>query len=96
MKKAVLGARGNVLTFGLGLGYYTYMVSERAEVESVTVVERDKEVIELFKRFILPQFAYPEKVRIICSDAFEFADRELKNGFYNYIFTDLWHDPSDV
>ena len=29
MKEAVDQAFGNVLTFGLGLGYYAYMVSEK-------------------------------------------------------------------
>ena len=95
MRQAIERAHGNALTFGLGLGYYTYMVSEKDNVETITVVERDKEVIELFERFILPQFKNREKVRIVCSDAFEFADSELKNGYYDHIFTDLWHDPSD-
>ena len=36
MKEPVDGAFGNVLTFGLGLGYYAYMVSEKENVESVT------------------------------------------------------------
>lgn len=95
MKKAINSAFGNVLTFGLGLGYYTYMVSLKDEVSTVTVVERDREVIELFEKFILPQFEKRDKVRIICADAFEFADNNLANGGFNHIFTDLWHDPSD-
>ena len=95
MKKAIDGAIGNALTFGLGLGYYTYMVSLKDNVNSFTVVERDPEVISLFKKFILPQFENPQKVRIICSDAFDFADNNFKNGGFDHIFTDLWHDPSD-
>lgn len=42
MKEAVDKAFGNVLTFGLGLGYYAYMVSEKVNVESITVVEKIK------------------------------------------------------
>ena len=95
MKKAIDGAFGNALTFGLGLGYYTYMVSLKDNVNSITVVERDTEVISLFKKFILPQFENPQKVRIVCSDAFDFADNNFKNGGFDHIFTDLWHDPSD-
>lgn len=95
MKKAIGNAHGNALTFGLGLGYYTYMVSEKSEVDAVTVVERDPEVIELFENIILPQFANRRKITVVNADAFEFADKNLGNGGFDHIFTDLWHDPSD-
>jgi len=95
MKKAINTAFGNTLTFGLGLGYYTYMVSEKDNVDTVTVIERDKDVISLFESKILPQFGNRHKVHVICADAFDFADSELKSGEYDHIFTDLWHDPSD-
>ena len=51
MKEPVDGAFGHVLTFGLGLGYYTYMVSEKENVESVTVVDMNEDVIRLFKKY---------------------------------------------
>lgn len=86
---------GNVFTFGLGLGYFAYMASQKREVDSVTIVERDPEVIGLFKQYILPQFAYSQKINIVQADAFDF----LKQNFYkckcNYLFVDLWHDVSD-
>ena len=47
------------------------------------------------KQFILPQFKYPEKVNIVECDAFEFAEKHMKDGCYNTVFTDIWHDPSD-
>ena len=50
MKKSISEATGNVLTYGLGLGYYAYMVSMKENVESVTIVEKDKEIIDLFKK----------------------------------------------
>lgn len=95
MKKAIGSAFGNALTFGLGLGYYTYMVSLKDNVDSITVVERDPEVISLFEKYVLPQFENRHKVRVIRADAFEYADNHLKNGGYDHVFTDLWHDPSD-
>lgn len=94
MREAVESAHGRVLTFGLGLGYFAYMAARCDEVESVTVVERDREVIELFHNMILPLFPAPEKIRIIEGDAFEFADR-LIDGEFDLIYTDIWHDPSD-
>ncbi|MBQ8382572.1 MAG: hypothetical protein IJX47_05125 [Clostridia bacterium] len=96
MAPHVKAAYGRVLTYGLGLGYYAYMVARKVEVESVTVVERDADAVALFERHIRPQFgASGEKIRVVRSDAFEFAEREMGKGGYNYVFTDLWHDPSD-
>ena len=45
MKEPVDQAFGNVLTFGFGLGYYAYMISEKEEVTSITVVEINGDVI---------------------------------------------------
>ncbi len=86
---------GDVVVFGLGLGYFAYMASIKNEVTSVTVVERSEDAIALFKEHILPQFPDPEKVRVVHSDAFEFAEDQMEKGGYDTVFTDLWHDPSD-
>lgn len=56
MKEAIEKAFGNVLNFGLGLGYYAYMISEKNNVDSITIVEMNENIIELFKKYILPQF----------------------------------------
>lgn len=92
MEMPINEAFGNVLTYGLGLGYYAYMVSLKEDVTSITIVENDKEVIELFVQYILPQFKYKDKVKIICEDAYDYAKRKIK---YDYVFVDIWHDPSD-
>lgn len=94
-KPALDAAEGKTLTFGLGLGYFTYMAALKPSVDSVTVVERSHDVIELFKEHILPQFPSPEKVEIIESDAFDFAENQMKDGAYDSVFVDIWHDPSD-
>ena len=94
-KPALDVARGKVLTYGLGLGYYTYLASLKSSVESVTVVERSCDVIKLFKDLILPQFPEPNKITIIESDAFDFAKNRMANGGYDSVFVDIWHDPSD-
>ena len=92
---AVDRSKGKVLTYGLGLGYFTYMASLKSEVESVTVVERSRDVIDLFSKYILPQFQNPQKIHIVESDAFEFAEKHMQSGGFNTVFTDIWHDPSD-
>ena len=88
--EAIDAAHGKVVTFGLGLGYYAYMVSEKTEVESITVIEKSPDVIRLFKDHILPQFPNRDKVRIIEADAFEYADEH-----FDLAFVDTWRDASD-
>lgn len=95
MKEAVDKAFGDVLTFGLGLGYYAYMVSEKSQVERITIVENNEDVIQLFSRYILPQFKNSHKITIIKADAFEYAQEHMSKGKFDFVFTDLWHDVSD-
>ncbi len=94
-EEAISEARGRVVTFGLGLGYYAYMASEKECVESVTVVEKSADVIRLFKKHILPQFPNKEKIRIIESDAFEYAGNDMPKERYDVAFVDTWRDASD-
>ena len=93
--EAIDRAHGRVVTFGLGLGYYAYMVSEKESVESITVVEKSPDVIALFKEYILPQFSHPEKVRIVNADAFEYAERTMPAEHFDVAFVDTWRDASD-
>ena len=92
---AIKRAFGRVVTFGLGLGYYAYMVSMKPSVDSVTIVEKSDEVISLFKKHILPQFPYRDKIRIISADAFEYAENEMPEEDYDVAFVDTWRDASD-
>lgn len=95
MKEPIEQAFGHVLTFGLGLGYYPYMVSLMDTVSSITIVEKNEHVIALFQSYILPQFTNGHKINIIQMDAFEYASNSFGNVHYDYVFTDLWHDVSD-
>ena len=89
MKAPIEAARGKVVTYGLGLGYYAFMASEKPSVESVTVVEMNPDVISLFEKNILPQFPHKEKIHICNADAFEFIDRQ-KDGDFDAAFSDFW------
>ena len=92
---AIERAHGDVVTFGLGLGYYAYMVSEKPEVRSITVVEKSDDVIRLFKKHILPQFPNRDKVKIVSADAFEYAEEVCPSMGYDVAFVDTWRDASD-
>ena len=95
MRIPIAQAFGKVLTYGLGLGYYAYMVSLKSEVESVTIVEKDASVIELFKTYILPQISESQKIMVEQADAFEYAANRMPEEGFDYVFADLWHDVSD-
>ncbi len=86
---------GKVATLGLGLGYFTYMASLKDNVESITVIERDRNAIELFRQVILPQFPYRDKVHIVEADAFRYVEKQMPDMDFDYVFADLWHDALD-
>ena len=85
---------GNVLVLGLGMGYVPFMLSLKSEVKSITIVEKDPEVIVIFNKLIYPSFPHKEKIKIIQGDAIEYTKKQKEAG-YDYIFADLWHDPED-
>lgn len=93
IQPCVRESTGRVLTFGLGLGYYAFHCLLKEDVTSVTVVERNPEVIAVFRKLLLPHFPRPECLHIIEADAFAYAQAHL--GEYDTVFTDLWHDVAD-
>ena len=93
MKAPINRATGDVLVLGLGLGYFAYMVSLKKEVKSVTVIEKDKIVIELFKSELLPHFENKTKIKIIEEDAREYVKKD--DVHYDYCFVDIWHNVHD-
>lgn len=97
MQKDIDQATGRVLTLGLGLGYYAFMVARKPDVESVTVVELSDDVIDLYNNYIATQF--PEEVRnkihIIHSDAYNYLST-LEDGVFDYCFADIWVGPSEL
>ncbi len=94
-EEAIAAARGKVVTFGLGLGYYAYMVAQKEDVESVTVVELSADVIKLFKTHILPKMENGHKIRIVNADAFEYAENVMPSENFDLAFVDTWRDASD-
>ena len=95
MKPYINKAKGNVLVLGLGMGYVPFMLSLKNCVKSITIVERDQEIINLFNELIYPSFPNKEKIKIIKGDAVEYARKIQKQGTCDYVFADLWHSPED-
>jgi len=87
-------AKGNVLTFGLGIGYFIYMAMMNPEVTSITVIEKSRAVIDMFEKVLLPQFPKHPTLTIIEGDAFNFFDEEFMKD-YDYTFVDIWQSNED-
>ena len=94
MTADIRAASGKVAVFGLGLGYYAFMVSEKQDVSEVVVIEREESVISLFKEFILPQFPNAQKVTVVQADAFEYA-ASMGDYHFDWAYVDIWHDVLD-
>ena len=95
IQPAVHESRGKVLTYGLGLGYYAFHCLLKADVESVTVVERNPAVIDMFRRHLLPFFPRQDALHIVQADAFDYAANIMPHEGFDTVFTDLWHDVAD-
>lgn len=89
-----LKAHGNTLVFGLGIGYFLYMASLNPQVKSLTVIEHNSHVIELFKRWILPQFKTDIPIEIIHGDAYDYFSYDNVSR-YDYVFVDIWQSSDD-
>lgn len=80
--------RGNLLVTGLGLGMIIHMLTKvkeyKGQVDTITVIEKDKDVIKL----VGPHYLKNKKVAIIQADAFLWKPRAR--------FDSAWHDIWDV
>ena len=96
MEDSLNKVEGNVMTFGLGLGYFTFMALLNNKVKKVYVVEKDKKLIDLFNRHLFNQFINTDKLKIINADANEVITNpkyNLKN--IDYLFIDTYHNAND-
>jgi len=89
MSPDVPDAHGKVLVLGLGLGYYPFRICENEAVKEITVVEKNGDIISLFREQILPQFPRKDIVRVVQADAFDFLEK-CKVGEYDFCYADIW------
>ena len=94
MRDGIEKGIGHCLTFGLGIGVILYLWLLKDDVKSVTVVEVNKDVIDLFERYILPQFDTRKKLTVINGDAFDYYNQEFIQGF-DYVYVDFWESTED-
>ena len=92
MKEPLEAMHGRIAVIGLGLGYFAFMASLKDEVTRIDIVEKDPDVISLFRELILPQFPFNDNVDILQEDAFSFLGKEKG---HDCVFVDIWHDTAD-
>lgn len=86
---------GNVLLLGCGLGYVAYMLSLKDNVDSITIVDIDEDILNVFNQYILPQFKNKDKINTILSDGMEYLNTANLNSF-DYVNVDVWKTPDDM
>ncbi len=76
-------AKGDVLIHGLGLGCALNVVANKPQVESITVVEIEQDVIDL----VAPHFQH-KNIEIIHADAMTWTPPKGKR--YHAVWHDIW------
>lgn len=94
MRHCVEKTHGNVLVVGLGIGFFPFNALLRPEVEKITIIEYNADIIKLFKEFILPQFPRKEAIEIIHGNAYEYLNNDYISQF-DYTFVDIWRNNED-
>ena len=95
MEKPIEQAKGKIIAFGLGLGYFPYMASLKEDVKEIYIVENDQNAIDLFNKEIFPKFHFKEKFKIIHKDALEYMKHDMEKEHFDFAFVDIWHTPDD-
>ena len=84
MEKHINAVKGNVLVLGLGMGYFAYMISNKEDVSSITIIENNLNLINFFNHHLLPQFENKQKIKIEFADALTYLGKTNEN--FEYIF----------
>lgn len=83
-REFVLNAFGDVLIGGLGIGLIIMSLQDKENVNSITVVEKSKDIIDM----ITSQLKFNNKVTIINDDVFTYKPG---NKAYDCIYMDVWN-----
>ena len=74
-----VNACGDIIIGGLGIGMIIMAIQDKPEVKSITVIEKNKEVIDI----VATQLELNDKVNIVCAD--------VLNGNLNVVLNMTWH-----
>lgn len=85
----VTNAHGDVLIAGLGIGLIVLPIQDKTDVQTITIVEKHIEVIQLVQN----QLPLNSKVKIILQDIFD--DPFEKHVKFDCIYFDIWNEVSN-
>lgn len=94
MNDGIEKGHGKCMTMGLGIGVLPYLWLLKTQVESVTIVEFNQDVINLFEQYIKPQFKTDKKLEIIHGNAFDYYNKDFLSQF-DYVYIDFWESTED-
>lgn len=80
----MMSAHGDVIVGGLGIGMVLYSLDNNTDVTSVTVLEKNKDIIELN----CLEGRFSDKIKVIEADVFTWKPERGKK--YDYIYMDIW------
>ena len=83
-QKPIENAHGDVLVGGLGICYYGSMIAKKKNVKSITIVEKEKDIIDMVQPYI------PKRINVIHDDLFEYLKRPNIKSF-DYAYYDIWY-----
>lgn len=89
MAAPLKAARGHVLIGGLGLGAVAHLMLKQPKVKSVTVIEREPELIELVRPFI------DKNIDVLQADLHEYVKTITHRKQYDFAFFDIWQSTGE-
>lgn len=84
-------AHGDMLIAGLGIGLILLPIAEKQNVNSVTVIEKNQNVIDI----VSPQLPIDSKVKIINADIFDYTPERKFDCIYFDIWPEICRDHAD-
>ena len=84
----VYKAKGNVLINGLGLGWIVEALFQKKEVETITVIEKSQDVINLVAKHYENKCPKDKKLWIIQADALNY--KPVKGKKFDAVWHDIW------
>jgi len=82
----IIRAHGDVIVGGLGIGLILLAIQDKEDVTSITVIEKNMEVISLVMPYLGPHLN--KKVKVEYGDVFTW--RPPKGRRYDCIYMDIW------
>jgi hypothetical protein len=81
-------ATGDVLIFGLGLGFIIFPLLTDESITSITVIDNDVDIINTVSP-IIEKYDVHNKLQVVEGDLYTYH-QQIPNEKYDYIYFDIW------